>query len=87
MKTSIVGTLKGQGGKDTNDLKDITLPISIKGSWTEPKIRPDLNAALDEQTKQKAKEKIDEAKGKAKKEVDRSIDKLLGGKDSIRMMM
>lgn len=82
VKTSIVGTLKGQGGKDTNNLKDITLPISIKGSWTEPKIRPDLNAALDEQTKQKAKEKIDEAKGKAKKEVDRSIDKLLGGKDS-----
>lgn len=82
VKTSIVGTLKGQGGKDTNDLKDITLPISIKGSWADPKIRPDLNAALDAQTKQKAKEKIEEVKGKAKKEVDRTIDKLLGGKDS-----
>ncbi|OEF26941.1 AsmA family protein [Vibrio rumoiensis] len=80
--TSIVGTLKGQGGKDTNELKDITLPISIKGTWAEPKIRPDLNAALDDQTKQKAKEKIDEAKVKAQKEVDRGIDKLLGGKDS-----
>lgn len=82
VKTSVVGSLKGQGGEDTAELNDITLPISIEGTWAEPKIRPDLNAALDEQTKQKAKEKIEEAKAKAQKEVDRGIDKLLGDKDS-----
>ncbi|WP_417879151.1 AsmA family protein [Vibrio sp.] len=82
VKTSVVGSLKGQGGKDTDELKDITLPISIKGTWTEPKIRPDLNAALDEQTKQKAQAEIDRAKEKAQKEVDRGLDKLLGNDDS-----
>lgn len=82
VKTSVVGSLKGQGGENTAELNDITLPISIEGTWAEPKIRPDLNAALDEQTKQKAKEKIEEAKAKAQKEVDRGIDKLLGDKDS-----
>lgn len=82
VKTSLVGTLKGQGGKNTEELKDITLPISIKGTWAEPKIRPDLNSALDEQTKQKAKAKIERAKEKAQKEVDRGLDKLLGDKDS-----
>lgn len=82
VKTSLVGTLKGQGGKNTEELKDITLPISIKGTWAEPKIRPDLNSALDEQTKQKAKAEIERAKEKAQKEVDRGLDKLLGDKDS-----
>lgn len=82
VKTSVVGTLKGQGGKDTDELKDITLPISIKGTWTAPKIRPDLNAALDEQTKQKAQAEIDRAKEKAQKEVDRGLNKLLGDDDS-----
>lgn len=82
VKTSVVGTLKGQGGKDTDELKDITLPITIKGTWAEPKIRPDLNAALDDQTKQKAKAEIDRAKEKAQKEVDRGLDKLLGDDDS-----
>ena len=82
VKTSVVGTLKGQGGKDTDELKDITLPITIKGTWAEPKIRPDLNAALDDQTKQKAKAEIDRAKEKAQKEVDRSLNKLLGDDDS-----
>lgn len=82
VKTSLVGTLKGQGGKNTEELKDITLPISIKGTWAEPKIRPDLNSALDDQTKQKAKAEIERAKEKAQKEVDRGLDKLLGDKDS-----
>lgn len=80
--TSIVGTLKGQGGEDVDQLKDITLPIAIKGSWESPSIVPDIEAALSEQTKAKAQEKIDEAKEKAQKEVDRGIDKLLGDDDS-----
>ncbi|MFV0575181.1 MAG: AsmA family protein [Vibrio sp.] len=71
-KTSIVGTLKGQGGEDLKDLKNITIPVRIKGSWNDPKVTPDLSA-VDEATKKKVKDK-------AQKEIDRGIDKLLGGK-------
>ncbi|WP_105902385.1 AsmA family protein [Vibrio gangliei] len=82
VKASIVGTLKGQEGKETEELKNITLPIRIKGSWAEPKIVPDFNAALDDQTKQKVQAEVDRAKEKAQKEVDRGLDKLLGDDDS-----
>lgn len=82
VKASVVGTLKGQEGKDTTELKNITLPIRIKGSWAEPKIMPDFNAALDEQTKEKVQKEVDRAKEKTQKELDRGLDKLLGEDDS-----
>lgn len=82
VKASIVGTLKGQEGKETTELKNITLPIRIKGSWADPKITPDFKAALDDQTKQKVQAEVDRAKEKAQKEVDRGLNKLLGDDDS-----
>lgn len=39
LSTSIVGSLKGQGGKDIDDLRDITLPVRIYNTWTNPKYK------------------------------------------------
>ncbi len=72
VKTSIVGTMKGQDGKDLNDLKNLTIPVRVKGSWATPSISVDMKSLFNSQSKQKAQ-----------KEIDKGIDKLLGGdKDS-----
>lgn len=71
VKTSIVGTMKGQDGKDLNDLKNLTIPVRIKGSWATPSISVDMKSLFNSESKQKAQ-----------KEIDKGIDKLLGGKDS-----
>jgi AsmA protein len=61
VSTSIVGSLEGQGGKDINELKDVTIPINISGAWTEPKFKLVFDDVL---------------KQKAKKEIDRGVEKL-----------
>ena len=61
IKTSIVGSLKGQGGKDIDDLKDVTIPIRITGPWAKPKYKLEFDDVMQQ---------------KAKKEIDRGIEKL-----------
>ncbi len=65
LDTSVVGSLEGQGGKDVDDLKDLTIPVEIKGPWAEPNI----DIALDVVLKQRAQKQID-------KEVSKLQDKL-----------
>ncbi|WP_408058690.1 AsmA family protein [Vibrio bivalvicida] len=61
VSTSVVGSLKGQGGKDIDELKDVTIPINISGSWAEPKFKLIFDDVL---------------KQKAEKEIDRGLKKL-----------
>ncbi|WP_458860751.1 AsmA family protein [Vibrio cholerae] len=61
VRTSVVGTLKGQGGKDLDELRNVTIPINISGAWSDPKFRLVFDDVL---------------KQKAKKEVDRGVEKL-----------
>lgn len=61
IKTSIVGSLKGQGGKGIDDLKDVTIPIRITGPWAKPKYKLEFDDVMQQ---------------KAKKEIDRGIEKL-----------
>jgi len=61
VSTSIVGTLEGQGGKDIDELKDVTIPINVSGKWAEPKFKLVFDDVL---------------KQKAQKEIDRGVEKL-----------
>lgn len=61
VSTSIVGTLEGQGGKDIEDLRDITIPINVSGKWSKPKYKLVFDDVL---------------KQKAEKEIDRGVEKL-----------
>lgn len=61
LSTSVVGSLKGQGGKDVDELRDVTIPVNISGKWSDPKYKLVFDDVL---------------KQKAKKEVDRGIEKL-----------
>ncbi|WP_114765713.1 AsmA family protein [Vibrio rhodolitus] len=61
ISTSIVGSLEGQGGKDIDELKDITIPVNISGKWSDPKFKLVFDDVL---------------KQKAQKEIDRGLEKL-----------
>ncbi|MBL1292488.1 MAG: AsmA family protein [Thiotrichales bacterium] len=72
-EVSIVETSKGQGGKGLADLKGLTIPVKISGTFTNPKFKPDLKSLISDSAKQKAKEKIDKQKDKLKGKL---LDKL-----------
>ncbi|MEV3805418.1 AsmA family protein [Aeromonas veronii] len=69
--TSIVESSKGQGGKDADELKEITIPVRIGGHWQAPSYQLDVKALL-------SNNKLLE--DKARKEAERGLKKLLGDK-------
>ncbi|MGX9418943.1 AsmA family protein [Vibrio sp. WJH972] len=72
LDTAVVGSLEGQGGASVDDLKDITIPVEIKGSWS----KPDLDIPLDEILKQRARKKITKEKTKLDEKIDEEVDRL-----------
>ncbi|MDH3353965.1 MAG: AsmA family protein, partial [Chromatiales bacterium] len=77
VKAGIVNTLEGQGGKSLSDLKGLTIPLIIKGTFSEPKFSVDLAQLLNE----KAKAQIDAAKAKAR---NRAQEKLNAEKERLK---
>ena len=76
LRVSIVGTSKGQGGKELEDLKGVTIPIKITGTFSEPKPSVDLAAIVKEQASGELKAKAEE---KLKEELGDDLGGLLGG--------
>ena len=78
----IVGTLKGQGGKELEDLKGIPVPVRCTG----PLAKPDYSINWKEVVVATQKEKIKKKSAKYEEKLDRKIDKKLEGKvpDSLR---
>ncbi len=70
LDTSVVGSLEGQGGKDVQDLKDVTIPVEIKGNWLDPNI----DIALDVVFKQRAQNKIDKEVSKLQDKIDSKLN-------------
>lgn len=64
LKVGVVGTLAGQGGEALSDLKGLTIPLRIHGTFSEPRFRVDLNEVLSEQSKAKLDAKKQELKAK-----------------------
>ncbi|WP_108650951.1 AsmA family protein [Dongshaea marina] len=58
--TKVVGSLKGQDGKSIKDLKGLIIPVTVKGSWQQPKPGLDLNKLLKEQATQQLKKKVED---------------------------
>lgn len=55
---------------DVSELVGIEIPVSIKGPWASPKIRPEISAVL----KQKAKQAVDAAKAEAEARVKEKLE-------------
>ncbi|SFK32139.1 AsmA family protein [Methylophaga sulfidovorans] len=77
LKVAIVGTSKGQGGKELDDLKGVTIPIKITGTFSEPKPTVDLANLVKDKAKQELKSKAEE---KLKEKLGDDLGGLLGGK-------
>lgn len=73
LSTAIVGTLQGQGGKDSEELKKLTIPVKINGPMADPAFSLDMKSLISDEAKAKVDEKKEELKKKAK---DKLKDKL-----------
>lgn len=71
IKTSFVGTLEGQGGKEKDELYGLTIPVNISGAWEDPKIK----LTLDDVLKQKAKKELERGTEKILEKIGGSEDK------------
>ncbi|PSU33430.1 AsmA family protein [Photobacterium lutimaris] len=71
VNTSVVATSKGQGGKEIDEVADLTVPIDVKGNWSEPAFSLNIAQLLKQNN---------ELEQKAQREVERGLEKLLGDK-------
>lgn len=80
-KPTVVKSIKGQGGKDLDQLAGITIPIKISGTFDSPKFGLDFQSAAKEIAKAKLLEKVGGSKGAAVQELisgDNKLDALKG---------
>ncbi|WMC12272.1 AsmA family protein [Oceanimonas pelagia] len=64
LNTAIVGTLKGQDGETLDELKNITVPVRISGSYKEPRYSLDMQRVFDLYLKEKADKEAERVKRK-----------------------
>jgi AsmA protein len=74
VKTKIVATSKGQGGESLRELKGLTVPIKISGTFSDPDFSLELKSLLESQVKQKIEQKKTEIKEKVEEKVESQIE-------------
>jgi len=80
LTTKIVGTLEGQGGTALGELKGVSIPVHVAGTFSKPTYTPDLGAALSDVAKEKLQEKVEEQQQKIQEKLGKELqDKLLKG--------
>ena len=80
LKVSIVETSKGQGGKELAELKGLTIPVKITGSFSEPKPTVDLASLAKEKATEEIKAKVSEKlSDKLGDKLGNDLGGLLGG--------
>lgn len=77
VRVSIVGTAEGQGGRGLEDLRGLTIPVKITGSFENPRPSVDLASVLKDQATGEIKAKAEE---KLKEKLGEGLGGLLGGK-------
>lgn len=70
VNTSIVESAKGQAGEELDELKSLTIPIKVTGTFSDPKFSLDLKPILEAKAKQKIEEKKEEVKEKVEEKVE-----------------
>ncbi|MCB1773445.1 MAG: AsmA family protein [Gammaproteobacteria bacterium] len=77
--TELVGSLAGQGGKGSDELAGVPIPVRISGPLTGPSFRPDLEKALSAKAKQKLESKKQEVLEKVEEKAGGKLDGVLKG--------
>jgi AsmA protein len=75
---SIVETSKGQQGKELADLKGLTIPVKISGSFNAPKPAVDLATLFKDNAEAKVKEKLEAEKARLKDKISEKLNDKLG---------
>jgi AsmA protein len=80
LKVAIVETTTGQGGEDLANLKGLTIPVKITGSFENPKPSVDLASIIKNKATQEIKNKVaDKLKDKVDGKLGGKLGDLLGG--------
>jgi AsmA protein len=79
VNASIVESSRGQGGQDLADLRGVTIPVRISGSFADPSISPDLTAVLEERAKEEVQKHLDKEKGKVQEKLGDELGNRLKG--------
>jgi AsmA protein len=74
VKTAIVGSMAGQGGKELAELKGFTVPVRVFGPFTAMKYKVQLSQMF------AGKEQQEAVKATVKEAAQKQLEKLLGGK-------
>ena len=75
VQASVVGTLTGQGGKPLDKVRGVTVPIRVKGGFSDPRFSLDTQALLSDNVKAKVEEKKEEIKKKAEDKLKEEVGK------------
>ena len=78
-QVSIVETSKGQGGDDLNELNGLTIPVQVRNTWADPKVKIPLDDVIKERAKQKFNEKKDAEVERAREKVKEKFNEKLHG--------
>ena len=86
VKASVVGTLKGQDGRDINELRGVTVPVKLSGPFEKISYSVDWSAAAQdalksrasEQVKEKLQPKVDEQRKKIEERAKDALKGLFG---------
>lgn len=74
LNATVVGTLEGQGGQELEELKGVTIPVRIRGPFSDLSYRPDVETMVSETAKAKVEERIEEQK----QELEQGLQEKLG---------
>ena len=79
LTTRLVGSLQGQSAKDAEDMRKISIPIVVGGTFAQPSYKLDLKSMLAETQKAKIEEKKTELKEKADEKLKEKLGDGAGG--------
>lgn len=77
-KASVVSTSAGQGGKDLEHLKGLTVPVRVSGPFESLSYKLELGSLVTDAAKAKVEEKKEEIKAKAQDQVKDKLKGLFG---------
>lgn len=82
LTTTIVETTEGAGGADLKDLKGLSIPVRVSGSFDKPSYAPDLGAVLTDKVKDKVETQVKKEVDKKKEDLEQKLKDKIGDKGS-----
>jgi len=77
LDTKIVGSSSGQAGKGLDELKGLTIPIRVGGTFSKPSYYPDLKRLLKDKAEKEVQKQVDKAKEKLEQKLNKQLQNLL----------